>query len=157
MFVNVVTVEKDAEEVTTKEDYQVISARVSYRTKEGFQSVEKDGTQGKTYTQFIDATFFVRKNKEGKFPFEFKDLPKGTMLFVEGEIGQDVIPKKGSDKEKSYFTKLRVSTARLLGARPPKEGATQAPVAAAAAPAAKAERLEPRKPRDEGDQYEDFL
>lgn len=157
MFVNVVTIEKDAETVANKEDYAIYTARVSFRTKEGFQSIEKDGSTGRTYTQFVDSTFYVRKSKEGKEPFTQKDLTIGTMLFVEGEIGQDVVPKRDNPKERMYFVKLRINNARLIGQRPVRGEPKTELAAAVAAPAAKAEKLEPRKPKDEGDEYDAFL
>lgn len=162
MFVNVVTIEKDAEEAFSNEDVAIFATRVSYRTAEQFQSIEKDGKPGKSNIQFVDASFkvFKRKDKDSDGPKKLlltKDhLTQGTIVFVEGEIGIDVVPKKGDTKEKSYFTKLRSASIRVVGKRPPKTGPTGAQGEKTSEPAmagaGKTERLEPRKPKDQGDE-----
>lgn len=159
MFANIVTLEKDAEEAFSNDDVAIFATRVSFRTSEPFATVENDGKTGKSHIQFVDASFRVRKWKDDKapdgpkkLPIHKEDLTKGTIVFVEGEIGVDIVPKKGDSKERSYFTKLKSSSIRIAGKRPPKgEGKEAEKAEPVMAGAPKQERLEPRKPKDAGD------
>lgn len=164
-FVDVVTVEKDAEVAKSTDEFVIFNARVSYRTRSAFQGVDapsgKSGKANKSYTQFVDATFFVKKWKDTdgnwKAPFSEKELVKGAVLYVEGDLGQDVVPQKDNDTQRRYFTKLRVGNARIVGTRPAKTGqeTSKAPEAAPTTMGASAERLQPRQPDDPNASFPD--
>lgn len=172
MFVDIVTIEKDATESFANEDITIFSTRVSFRTGEPFQMVDKEGKAGKTNFTYMDASFVIRKYPEDgaaadapkKLSISMEQLKVGAQVFVQGDIGIDVVPKKGDTKEKSYFTKLKSSRVRLIdgATRKPREAAAPAATDEAAPKAtakAKAEddkkiggpALQPRKPADQGD------
>lgn len=157
MFIDVVTVEQDATVVADKEDVMILSTRVSYRTRNSFQSI-KDGKSEKSYTQFVDATIFARKSKDfADKNISAKDLTKGTKLFVmEGDIGTDVLPSKKNAGEKMYFTKLVISRFSIQGRRESKDISTT-PQPTTAVVHQKEEVLSPRTPVDEGDKVSNDL
>ena len=158
MFVDLVTLEADAKVVSEKEDLAVYSARVSYRTRQAYQALDKEGKPMKSYTQFIDATFFIHKRKdeksgETKASVDLSDLVKGAQVFVEeGDIGQDTVPSKKNSAEKSYFNRLRIGRCRLAG-KLAARFESQAPVpVSASAPSRSPAPVQTREPKDPNDE-----